>query len=64
MELNLARLDLLSIRLVVLCADLGALSKAAARANLSVAGDSIESFVACLIRLCKARYVMFRFCRS
>lgn len=39
MELNLARLDLLSIRLVVLCADLGTLSKAA-RANLSVAGAS------------------------
>jgi DNA-binding transcriptional LysR family regulator len=37
---NLARLDLLSIRLVLLCAQYGSLSDAAPHANLSLTGAS------------------------
>lgn len=38
--MNLARVDLVSIRLVVLCAEFGSLSSAARRANMSVAAAS------------------------
>lgn len=38
--LNVARIDLVSIRLVLLCADLGTLSAAAEAANLSISGAS------------------------
>jgi DNA-binding transcriptional LysR family regulator len=37
---NLARFDLVSLRLVVLCAELGSLSAAARSAHLSVSGAS------------------------
>lgn len=39
-HLNLQRLDLASVRLVVLCAELGSLSEAAKRSHLSVSGAS------------------------
>ncbi|HET6829437.1 MAG TPA: LysR family transcriptional regulator [Ramlibacter sp.] len=39
-HLNLQRLDLASVRLVVLCAELGSLSEAAKRCHLSVSGAS------------------------
>lgn len=39
-HLNLQRLDLASVRLVVLCAQLGSLSEAAKRCHLSVSGAS------------------------
>jgi molybdate transport repressor ModE-like protein len=38
--MNFARLDLVSIRLVVLCADLGSLTAGAKAANLSISGAS------------------------
>ena len=37
---NLARIDLVSLRLVVLCVELGSLSAAARRGHLSVSGAS------------------------
>jgi DNA-binding transcriptional LysR family regulator len=40
MGINIARLDLVSIRLVVLCAELGSLSAAARRAHCSVSAAS------------------------
>jgi DNA-binding transcriptional LysR family regulator len=40
--MNLARIDLPSLRLVVLCAEAGSLSAAAPRAALSVAGASYK----------------------
>ena len=39
-EPNLARLDLVSLRLVLLCAELGSLSLAAGASNLSLSGAS------------------------
>lgn len=39
-SLNLARMDLTSLRLVVLCAQAGSLTAAARRAHLSVSGAS------------------------
>ena len=39
-HLNLQRLDLASVRLVILCAELGSLSAAAKRCHLSVSGAS------------------------
>jgi DNA-binding transcriptional LysR family regulator len=40
MSLNLARIDLVSLRLAVLCAELGSLSAAAERAHCSVSTAS------------------------
>jgi len=40
MEPNLARVDLVSLRLVLLCTELGSLSRAAAASNLSLSGAS------------------------
>jgi DNA-binding transcriptional LysR family regulator len=40
MHMNLARFDLVSIRLAVLCADLGSLSAAAREANCSLSAGS------------------------